>query len=58
MNFELCGIEVGWAGRRQFRNRKKKDVLSRDGRKDCEGQSEIFRIACKFTKTKWIILEN
>lgn len=56
MNFELCEIEVGWAGRRQFRNRKKKDALSRDGRKDSEGQSENFRIVCKFTKTKWIML--
>lgn len=56
MNFELCEIEVGWAGRRQFRNRKKKDALCRDGRKDSEGQSENFRIVCKFTKTKWIML--
>ena len=33
----------------------KVDVLSRDSRKDCEGQSEISRFLCDFTKSKWIM---
>lgn len=56
MNFALWSEESKFDGQVEdsSETRRKVDVLSRDGRKDCEGLSEIFRIACNFTKSKWI----
>ena len=52
----ICGIKVWWTGKERVQKQEGKvDVLSRDSRKDCEGQSEISRFLCDFTKSKWIM---